>query len=534
MSDALDQWYYLDGGIAQGPVPEEELRGMLAAGSLATDALVARVGESAWTAAETALPDAAAGPASPGPPPPPPSPAPAPAVAGTAILLRCTAGPRAGTELWVGRQELALDEQLAESDRTFVSWREGELHVRCPSHRDVLVAGRAHDRVALAQGRTFELDGSTWKVGEAPVGVMDLVQRLGDRLNRLASIDKLEGFSLREMFSEVFKRRTPDEIEQYFLVGTSTTTPPIEDVETGWPKPWFFLRVLLFIAVVFLVFTVSVRQFGNARLIPGLLMMGSLAVPFAAVILFFELNTPRNVSFHRVLILFSLGGVVSLFVSLLGFGIGGLSWLGASSAGIVEEIGKLIAVMLVAREARYRYISNGLLVGAAVGAGFAVFESAGYAFDALRSLQMVQQRGSSFDIVLTMDGVNAMIDNIQLRAVLSPFAHVAWTAIAAAALWRVKGERPPALAMLVDPSFAKTFLIPVVLHMLWNSPIPNPFYLKYLVLGTVGWFIVFGLVQQGLRQVLAEQKQVAEDQLRQTQLTTGSIPLPSAVVPADE
>ncbi len=251
------------------------------------------------------------------------------------------------------------------------------------------------------------------------------MQSIGNRISSLASTDKLDGFSLSEFFSEVFKKRTKDEIDDYFVVGTSRTTPRIEDVATSWPKPWFFFRVLTFVALIYFGFYFAFEQFENIRLIPGLIMMGSLAVPLATVILFFELNIPRNVSFNRVLMLVASGGVVSLFVALVGFKVSNLNWLGASSAGIVEEIGKLLAVILVARSFRGKYILNGLLFGAAVGAGFAFFESAGYAFDYL-------ERTNSLSV---------MFDVIQSRAFLTPFGHVAWTAIAAAALWRVKGDR---------------------------------------------------------------------------------------------
>ena len=78
---------------------------------------------------------------------------------------------------------------------------------------------------------------------------------------------------------------------------------------------------------------------------------------------------------------------------------------------------------------------------------------------------------------------------------------MAWTAITAGAFFRVKGDRTFHANMLFDPSFLKAFLIPVVLHMLWNSPIPSPLFVKHAILGAVGWFVVFGLVQQGLRQV---------------------------------
>lgn len=316
-----------------------------------------------------------------------------------------------------------------------------------------------------------------------------ILEEFQTRLTRIAGTERLEGFSLKAMFSEVFKRRTPEEVEEYFLVGTPRTTPPIEAVETGWPKPWFFVRVLFFVALVYFGFTLAMRHFHNTNLIPGLIMMGSVAVPLATVFLFFELNTPRNVSFHQVLMLVCFGGIVSLFVSLIGFSFRSLDWLGASQAGIIEEIGKLLTVFLIVRKSQYKYILNGLLFGAAVGAGFAAFESAGYAFNALL-------RDRSLDSMSTV---------IHLRAFLSPFGHVAWTAIAAGVLWRIKGEQPLRVNMLVDPRFLKPFCIPVVLHMVWNAPLPSPFYLRHLVLGVVGWFVVFGLVQEGLRQVKAAQ-----------------------------
>lgn len=163
---------------------------------------------------------------------------------------------------------------------------------------------------------------------------------------------------------------------------------------TAWPRPCFFLRVLAFLTVLYAAFYVSFERFGNIRLIPGLIIMGSLAIPLATVILVFDLNVPRNVSFNRVLMLVASGGVVSLFVSLVGFSVSKLDWLGASSAGIVEEIGKLLGVILVARSFKGKYILNGLLFGASVGAGFACVESAGYAFDFL-------QRSKSPAVMLT-------------------------------------------------------------------------------------------------------------------------------------
>ncbi len=321
-----------------------------------------------------------------------------------------------------------------------------------------------------------------------------VLHSIGNQISSFANTDQLDGFSLGDFFSEVFKKRETSEVDDYFVVGTSRTTPSIEDVPTSWPKPWFFFRVLLFLGLVYLGFYFAFQQFGNPKLIPGLIMMGSLAVPLATVILFFELNVPRNISFNRVLMLVASGGVVSLFVALVGFSVSDLGWLGASQAGIVEEVGKLLAVILVARSFKGKYILNGLLYGAAVGAGFAFFESAGYAFEFL-------EKSGKLDVMFSV---------IQLRAILTPFGHVAWTAIAAGALWRVKGDRPFQLSMLFDGGFLRTMFIPMILHMAWDSPFSSPFDIHLFALGAIGWFVVFGLVQQGLRQIRDEQFQISQ------------------------
>src|SRR5262249_60599294 len=46
----------------------------------------------------------------------------------------------------------------------------------------------------------------------------------------------------------------------------------------------------------------------------------------------------------------------------------------------IEDLAKLIALVLIVRGRRYKYILNGMLFGAAIGAGFACFETAGYAY----------------------------------------------------------------------------------------------------------------------------------------------------------
>jgi RsiW-degrading membrane proteinase PrsW (M82 family) len=336
-----------------------------------------------------------------------------------------------------------------------------------------------------------------------------LLERCRQKLDGYAGLNKLEGFSLKEMFSEVLKRRAPDDVEDYFTIGSRGSTPPILDVCTMWPKPWFFARVLVFISLIYISQLFVVMQFGNVLVLPGMMMTGSLAMPLATAFLFFELNTPRNVSFHRVLMLVCKGGMLSILISVAGFDLSKLDLLfGAPAAGVVEEAGKLLAVVLVTRKAGRTFILNGCLFGAAIGAGFAAFESAGYAFAALWKWR----------------DVNVMVMSISIRGMLAPFGHVTWTAITAGALWRARARHGSTWRALSDRSFLQTLGLAMALHATWNvaAGIGGTVAVAGVVIvAAATWHVALGVVQQGLKQVEEVQASVRQGQASSTSADSG-------------
>ncbi|HZT02804.1 MAG TPA: PrsW family glutamic-type intramembrane protease [Steroidobacteraceae bacterium] len=334
-----------------------------------------------------------------------------------------------------------------------------------------------------------------------------LFGRVSDRISSAAGVQKLQGFSLGETFSEVFGRHSDEEIERYFSVGGPDTTPPLERVDVRWPKPWVFFRTFLVALGTYIAFVAAWNQFGNVKLLPAIIFVGSFAIPFATLILFFELNVQRNVSLYQICRLVALGGAASLLLSLLGYQVASgfkLDWLGASLAGLVEEPGKLLVLAFVINNRRYRSVLNGLLLGAAVGAGFAAFESAGYAFlYLLQHLSVTTHYNGA--VTLELNDIDAMRQLIVARGLLAPFGHIAWTAMSAAALWRVMGGAPFRFEMLKDSRFTRVFATAVLLHMIWDSPLELPFDGLYVLLGAVAWIIVLGLVQEGLAELRASQ-----------------------------
>jgi len=327
-------------------------------------------------------------------------------------------------------------------------------------------------------------------------------KRFTDHIADIARVERLEGFSLGDLLSATFRKQDPDAIERHFSTGLPENTPRLAQIETGWPKPWMFVRLLLLSVLLFGGSVFLARTFGNPLLIPTIIVLGSIAAPMATVVFFYELNSPRNVSLYLVIRTLMIGGLVSIGFSLLLFEFtSGLSWIGPPLAGLVEEIGKLVTVFVIAKSLdakRYPYILNGLLFGACVGAGFAIFESMGYALTFL---------------IETNGDFGAMMQIIIARGLLAPFAHVVWTALAAGALWRVKLDQPLSVDMLLHPRVLRMLAVVMPMHALWNlGLIDPPFFLKYIALGIIAWVIAFSLLQTGLKQIKAAQMAEAEGQ----------------------
>ena len=340
------------------------------------------------------------------------------------------------------------------------------------------------------------------KAAPAPPAVprASFVGTLSSHVTKAAGLENLESLKGRGLLSQIFQHHTVEEVDAEFSVGSLETTPDLSLIQPEWPKPWIFFRCIVISLAAYFILIQTGHAFENEKLVPSILITGSFAIPLSTLLLFFEFNIRRNVSLFRVMLLFLVGGFASLviahpvsyFVSLFEF-----DFLGASVAAIAEEPAKLLAVYFFARGARFHYIHNGLLFGAAVGTGFAAFESAGYALDALLG---VIDRG--------VTPVANMISTINLRGVLSPFAHIVWTAIAAGALWKAKGSEPLKLSHFLEFSFLRVFAIAVLLHALWNAPfeIPIPFvpFPKFIIIGIVGWVITLSLVQSGIKQIAHE------------------------------
>ena len=343
---------------------------------------------------------------------------------------------------------------------------------------------------------------------------------MGEKLNELAGGSGEVNLKFSDFFADIFKPHTREEMDDMFICGTSKTTPDIREVSTSWPRPWLWSRVMVLLLVVFVGFCLMFEWFGNALAIPGIIFFGAILVPFSLLVFFFETNATRNISIAEMMKMFLIGGIASmLFTLIIGtvFPYTGVSEVVPSLlTGLVEEAAKIAIIMFFMMRTKGRnYILSGLLIGAAVGAGFGAFETAGYAFQSMLSF------GYQYGMV-----------TIIVRAVLAIGMHTAWAAVEGAALALCESDHGFDIAQLGNPKFLIFAIMMMVLHGLWDMEIPfldepiffGLFGIKYILLIIVVWVIIAVMLNRGLAQI----NQLANAQPISPRAFAGSAPYSAA------
>lgn len=308
-----------------------------------------------------------------------------------------------------------------------------------------------------------------------------------NKVNSMAGESGKVDLKLRDLITNVFRKHTIEERENIFICGTMQTTPKEGEISSEWPKPWLYSRVFALFAITFIVLIALLRIFGNITAYPGIIFIGALAIPFSLLVFFWEVNAPRNINIFDVTKIFFIGGVFSLLATLILdsiFSTGELDYFGAIITGIIEEVGKLVVVAYFLKGRKEKYILNGLLLGAAVGAGFAVFETAGYAF-----MYLV---GSNLN-----DSI--MMDVIYSRGLLAFGGHIVWAAMSGAALVMVKKDNILTMDHIMNIRFLRFFIIAIALHAIWDMPMSNT--IIQLMLTGIVWVIILVLISVGLKQI---------------------------------
>src|SRR3954469_25200341 len=209
-------------------------------------------------------------------------------------------------------------------------------------------------------------------------------------------------------------------------------------------------------------------------LVPTVIIAGSFLIPVTMAAFALSRRRDGYLTTEEVVLGFLLAGTIGL----VGTALIETYLLPAArgtfiAIGTIEELGKGAVLLIVAHQVHHRAPRDGMVLGAVVGAGFAAFESAGYALQT-----MLDHIGDH--------AIRNILETEATRALLAPFGHITWTALLGGALfasWR--DGRPRLTAQLV-----RTAAGVILLHGLWDQAYGTSITLAEGVTGA-GWDIVW-------------------------------------------
>ena len=190
----------------------------------------------------------------------------------------------------------------------------------------------------------------------------------------------------KDIFSECRRKHSREELEYALLAGTTLNSATEANMLQKWRKPWVFYPLLkagaALIVLVYGLLFVNLNMIGNVT--SGFLLMMTAIPPFVMpviiMIFIWELNIPRNLSIYELFGFFLAGGLLSFLGTSVMFDF--VQSGPAKLAAFREEPAKLAAALLILyffSKKKKVYGLTGLVIGAAVGAGFGSFESITYA-----------------------------------------------------------------------------------------------------------------------------------------------------------
>ena len=271
--------------------------------------------------------------------------------------------------------------------------------------------------------------------------------------NRTFFKEAKEGrMTLGDIFSDVLRKHTQEEVDRVFIGGTEFATPSEEGMLAGWTKPFLFARFFS----ICLIGGIVLWFLRTALLYPGgsyiLMTMIPFVVPVSTLLLVWEMHIPRNISLIEVIKMVAVGGILSIFVAIIGFR--GTADMDAIWAGLIEEPAKLLLVWYFLKRKNRCYILDGLLIGVAVGTGFAVFESLIYTWS------YYTQYGELTGICVAL-----------VRAFTAICGHGLYAGLYGGGLLMAKGSDELEVRHLLSFDFLKYFALSILLHMYNNMGI---------------------------------------------------------------
>lgn len=183
-------------------------------------------------------------------------------------------------------------------------------------------------------------------------------------------------FSWGELLSHFTDRKSEVQTQKALTAGNYGSIPYESEMIETWNYPFLFFKVLtgglLLFALVFL--CNYLFSFGSAMV----LIVAPAVFPLTIMVLLWELNIPRNISLFKMIAIFLMGGVTCVLIASLASSVivTRNTTLSSFLLSLMMEMCELLITAFLIRKKSRGYGINGLVIGAAVGAGVATFTTA--------------------------------------------------------------------------------------------------------------------------------------------------------------
>lgn len=281
---------------------------------------------------------------------------------------------------------------------------------------------------------------------------------MGKDINDI-SRGSIKNFKWSSLLSGFADARSKEECDTTIMAGLPGHVPYEKDMIKEWEPPYLFFRMgILGLFVFFLIILAQYMFFWGNSLMVGIV---PFIVPLTMLVFFWEMNIPRNISLLDSVGTMLFAGIACFYIVFFALSVSGAAYSNYL-APLIFGVTKLLLICICLRKKNRGYGLNGILIGAAVGAGYS----------AIITGEQI------FELSNYSTGGQGLISSVILLCVFQFGSDVVWTATFGGALALSKGKERLSLKHFGNSLFIICFLGMYLIELLWNCNLYG-FFLRF-------------------------------------------------------
>lgn len=278
---------------------------------------------------------------------------------------------------------------------------------------------------------------------------------MGRELNDIAR-GSIKNFKWSSLLSGFADARSKEERDTTIMAGLPGHVPYEKDMVKEWEPPYLFFRMgILGLFIFVLVFLAQYMLHWGNSLVIGVV---PFVVPITMLVFFWEMNIPRNISLLDSVGTMLFSGIACFFIVYFAISLTNIEYSDYLTPLIYGGT-KLLLICVCLRKKSRGYGLNGILIGAAVGAGYSAIVTA--------------EKICNYTTYLSLS--DGFIPQVLLLCVFQFGSDIVWTATFGGALALSKGKERLSIKHLGNSLFIICFLGMYLVELLWKCDLTGFF-----------------------------------------------------------